>query len=182
MTMKYYTRRGDEGMTDLYGGQRVSKTDARIEAYGALDELNAHLGLLVTLMDDSQERAEVLHIQEMLFAVSTLTVSDGKTAPSTVDKAEVTRIEVAIDRLQAGTPPLSTFVLPGGCTAAAQCHICRTVCRRAERRLIVLDDRQVFPEEARHYVNRLSDYLFALALKLNFVTHVTEKKVRISCK
>ncbi len=180
--MKYYTRRGDEGMTDLYGGQRVSKADARIEAYGALDELNAHLGLLVTLMDDSQERTEVLHIQEMLFAVSTLTVSDGTALPSTVDAAEVAHMEDAVDRLQAATPPLSSFVLPGGCPAAAQCHVCRTVCRRAERRLVALDDSTLFPDAARHYVNRLSDYLFALALHLNFVTHVAEKKVRISCK
>ncbi len=180
--MKYYTRRGDEGLTDLYGGQRVSKADARIEAYGALDELNAHLGLLVTLMDDSQERTEVLHIQEMLFAVGALTVSDGKTLPATVDEAEVVRMEASIDRLQAETPPLSSFVLPGGCPAAAQCHVCRTVCRRAERRLVALHNSTFFPEAARHYVNRLSDYLFALALKLNFVTHVTEKKVCISCK
>ncbi len=182
MTMKYYTRRGDSGLTDLYGGQRVSKADARIEAYGALDELNAHLGLLVTLMDDSLERSEVLHIQTMLFAIGTVTVSGGSAASATVDAAEVERMEEAVDRLQAATPPLSSFVLPGGCHAAAQCHVCRTVCRRAERRLVALDDSTLFPESARRYVNRLSDYLFALALYLNFVTHTAEKKVRISCK
>lgn len=186
--MKYYTRRGDEGLTDLYGGQRVSKADARIEAYGALDELNAHLGVLVTLMDDMPqmddglEHDEVLHIQEMLFVIGAMTVTDGHSDASIVEEANVARLETLIDRLQAETPPLSSFVLPGGCPAAAQCHVCRTVCRRAERRLVALNDSTFFPEAARHYINRLSDYLFALALKLNFVTHVTEKKVRISCK
>lgn len=180
--MKYYTRRGDDGLTDLPGGGRVAKTDPRIEAYGAIDELNAHLGLLSAMTDDADERSVLETVQACLFSIGALAVTvGGRTSPG-ISTDAVALLEGHIDRVQSLLPPLTTFVLPGGTQAAAQCHVCRTVCRRAERRMLAVAPVCTVPDAALRYLNRLSDYLFALALKLNFIARREEKTVRVSCK
>jgi len=170
--MKIYTRTGDAGQTSLVGGIRVPKTHPRLEAYGTLDELNSHVGLLISHVDDSDQR-ELLHaIQEDLFVVSSNLATDTTQkalAPSgVVGEERVRALERAIDQLTEMLPPQRTFVLPRGCTAAAEAHVCRTVCRRAERRILALAESGVqVDEQVLCYVNRLSDYFFMLARALN---------------
>ena len=167
--MSLYTKTGDNGTTALATGERVAKTDARLEAYGTIDELNSHIGLLLALAPQHQDT--LLAIQRALFTVGAvlagapLDCSHGSSQFS----CEVSAIEHAIDSLT--LPPWRGFTLPGGTQAAAQAHICRTVCRRAERRMLMVED---VPQDVRIYVNRLSDYLYALALKLNQEAGVEE--------
>ena len=135
---KVYTRRGDTGMTDLVGGVRIEKTDIRLEAYGTIDELSSHLGLLVALLPaDDSERATLLRIQNNLFNVGTHLATDLSQTPlypsARLPEGETELLEQRIDQLNAILPEPQGFVLPGGVPAAAQAHVCRTVCRRAER-------------------------------------------------
>lgn len=170
--MKIYTRTGDAGQTSLVGGIRVPKTHPRLEAYGTLDELNSHVGLLTSLVNDSTQR-ELLHaIQEDLFVVSsnlaTDTTQQALPASGMVGEERVQALEQAIDKLSEMLPPQRAFILPGGCTPAAQAHVCRTVCRRAERRILALAEADVMVDATLLcYVNRLSDYFFMLARALN---------------
>lgn len=167
--MKIYTRSGDKGRTSLIGGRRVSKTHYRLEAYGTIDELNAHLGLLVAqLPASSAQLSTLLRVQNTLFVLGAqlATPSDIPTT-ATVTPAMVEGLEAAIDDIDRQLPPLRAFVLPGGCLPSAQCHVCRTVCRRAERRVLTLASRVAIPAEVTSYLNRLSDYLFVLARLLN---------------
>ena len=153
---KVYTRRGDEGMTDLVGGVRISKCHPRLEAYGTVDELSSHLGLLVTMMAaDDEDRALLLRIQNDMLKPGFLAESRYL-------------LEQAIDRINLLFPEFVGFVLPGGTPAAAQCHVCRTVCRRAERCIDSLMEIASVGPDIVKYVNRLSDYLFVLAKKINF--------------
>lgn len=180
-----YTRTGDEGMTSLVGGVRVSKTHPRLEAYGTLDELNSHLGFLVTFLQQ-EEKEEVLTIQNKLFSVASYLATDQskvqlrKQSILTEDDSKV--LEHLIDKMDETLPPLKSFVLPGGCQASAECHICRTVCRRAERRILALTDDFEIDTNLLQYMNRLSDYLFVLARKLNFLHKVDEIYWQRSCK
>ena len=183
---KVYTRRGDTGMTDLVGGVRIKKNDVRLEAYGTIDELSSHLGLLVTMMDESEDRQLVLRIQNDLFNVGTHLATDQSQTPlydsARLPEGEVALLERAIDRINDELPGFQGFVLPGGTQAAAQCHVCRTVCRRAERRIdSLMEVAQVGPEIVK-FVNRLSDYLFVLAKKINFNTGVDEILWQNVCK
>lgn len=158
--MPIYTRTGDAGLTDLADGRRVPKDSAAIEAYGSLDELSSHMGLLATLVPP--DVAAALHEQQRrLFALSALLA--GVRAPTYVPGAEeVAALEALIDAADGPAASFGGFVLPGGCAAAAQAHVCRTVCRRAERRLLAANVPEALP-----FVNRLSDYFFALARWLN---------------
>ncbi|MBQ9357262.1 MAG: cob(I)yrinic acid a,c-diamide adenosyltransferase [Prevotella sp.] len=169
---KIYTRRGDEGMTDLVGGVRISKADIRLDAYGTIDELSSHLGLLVSLMQPGEERDFVINIQNNLFCVASHLATDQsqtKLYPSgLLEEGETTRLEQRIDMLKDQLPEAQGFVLPGGCTAASQCHVCRTVCRRAERCITRLASEATVGKDIIQYVNRLSDYLFILAKIINF--------------
>jgi len=167
--MKIYTRTGDKGKTSLIGGKRVSKTHQRLEAYGTIDELNAHIGLLLAqLPADESERTTLLQVQNILFVVGAqLATPPEVTGTLTVTPEMLSMLEEAIDRIDAGLPPLKAFVLPGGTQAASQCHVCRTVCRRAERRVLALASRATIPSELTSYLNRLSDYLFVLSRKIN---------------
>lgn len=170
--MKIYTRTGDTGQTSLVGGIRVPKTHPRLEAYGTLDELNSHVGLLISLVNDSAKR-ELLHtIQEDLFVVSSNLATDTTKKPlpqsGMVGAERVEALEQVIDQLSEMLPPQRAFVLPGGCTAAAEAHVCRTVCRRAERRILALEEADIHVDATLlRYVNRLSDYFFMLARALN---------------
>lgn len=166
-----YTKSGDRGTTSLVGGTRVPKTHVRLEAYGTVDELSSHLGLLSTYLTEEADRRFIQQVQNQLFVVGTHLATDQsrmelKTA-GIVTREQVETMEHEIDRMDAQLPPLSAFVLPGGSRGAAVCHICRTVCRRAERRILALAAEAAVSPELLSYVNRLSDYLFVLSRKMN---------------
>lgn len=170
-----YTGTGDHGETSLVGGKRVAKQDIRLEAYGTIDELNAHIGLLRTLLPDNMpdDAHLLLDIQHRLFSIGSHLATD--TADTALREAsriypeEVARLEQRIDRLDDALPPLRNFVLPGGTTASAQAHVCRTVCRRAERRICQVAQEVLVDENILKFVNRLSDYFFVLARFNNYV-------------
>ena len=187
MKSNVYTRTGDAGQTSLIGGTRVSKTDLRLEAYGTVDELNAQLGLLLTYLTDADKAAAdrtadvqlLLGVQSCLFTVGAALATDSTkmaSRPTAIVTPEmVSELEQAIDRIDSQLPSLRLFILPGGGRAAAVAHVCRTVCRRAERRILALAQQSEVAPELLAYVNRLSDYLFVLSRKLN----VDEKKEEI---
>lgn len=184
--MKIYTKTGDKGMTSLVGGTRVAKTDARLEAYGTVDELNAHLGLLVAYLSDGDDKTFLRQVQDTLFAVGSHLATDRRKtelkAASIITPGQVEAVERAIDSIDRLLPPLTAFVLPGGSLGAAQCHVCRTVCRRAERRILALADEVEIAPELLAYVNRLSDYLFVLSRKINLDADKDEIFWNNSCK
>ena len=183
---KVYTKTGDDGTTSLIGGIRVKKTNSRIEAYGTVDELSADLGLLASFMKDGPDKNQIYRIQRNLFTVCSYLATDKtktQLAPSyTLDAAEVEALEAEIDKIIAGIPQQTAFILPGGSHEAAIAHVCRTVCRRAERRIFFLAETTELDPEVLQYMNRLSDYLFVLARKLNFIDGVREKTWQKSCK
>lgn len=151
---------GDEGETSLFGGQRVSKRHTAVEAYGAVDELNAVLGLVRARLDEGHDRW-LERIQTELFAIGAeLATPEG--GATRIDRSHVDRLEAELDALEAELPELKAFVLPGGGERAARLHLARTVCRRVERRTIELHESQAGPvrEVVRVYLNRLSDLLF----------------------
>jgi len=166
--VKIYTRRGDAGETDLFGGLRVSKDDARVEAYGAVDELNAAVGLAAATTGCDDLRAALRDIQSALLDLgSYLAAPDArrreKGGVGGVADDDVDSLERHIDSLEAELAPLQRFILPGGTPAAAVLHLARTVCRRAERRVVALHRAAPQSEAALRYVNRLSDLLFVMA-------------------
>ena len=177
--MSIYTKTGDKGETSLASGARVAKTDPRIEAYGTVDELNSHLGLLVSLMTEGDDTAFLLEVQRALFRVGALLATEDREGePSaTFDAALLERLEHQIDSDDALLPPMRFFILPGGSQAAAQAHVCRTVCRRAERCIVELAETEKVDPVLQSYINRLSDYLFVLARKLNRQSGIVEKKL-----
>jgi cob(I)alamin adenosyltransferase len=167
MAFRIYTKTGDRGTTGLYGGGRVRKDDPRVEAYGSVDELNAVLGVAVATVTDDEIRAALRRIQDELFTLGgELATPDpdavGKQLIPVGDE-EIGRMERQIDRIDAEVPPLRKFVLPGGHPGAAYLHLARTVCRRAERRVLALTDHAPVREGVIVYLNRLSDLLFMLA-------------------
>lgn len=173
-----YTATGDKGTTSLVGGKRVSKTDVRLEAYGTTDELNSHIGLLVAMMPAGDDVALLRRIQDTLFIVGSALATDLETTTlheaSRLKEEEIASVEQRIDYLDSEVPPLCKFVLPGGATAAAQAHVCRTVCRRAERCICALAEQHPVADHVQRYVNRLSDYFFVLARYINHTTHTPE--------
>ena len=171
---KIYTRTGDDGTTALNGGKRVSKTDVRVEAYGTVDELNAFLGELVTWLTEDSDREYVMRVQCDLFSLGAYLATDPATAAAregnpVFSEEDIRRMERKIDALQEGLPAWKGFVLPGGSRGAAVCHVCRTVCRRAERRILALAREAEVCPLACAYVNRLSDFLFVLSRKILFL-------------
>jgi cob(I)alamin adenosyltransferase len=157
---KIYTRTGDDGTTGLGDGSRTPKDSARVEAYGTVDELNSHIGVLLAcdgVPDDIREL--LIRIQHALFDLGGELCVPGM---ETVHDADVTALEQTLDHHNADLPRLKEFILPGGGMAAAQCHIARTVCRRAERRVVTLARNESVRAEVVHYLNRLSDLLFVL--------------------
>ena len=173
---RIYTRTGDQGHTSLVGGTRVAKTHPRLEAYGTIDELSSHLGLLATMLHDKHHKDYILTIQQTLFNLSALLATEPQSAyqPDPLDPQLTVEMEAEIDRLQATLPQLRAFIIPGGTQAAAQAHVCRTVCRRAERRILALaEECEISPDILRH-INRLSDYLFVLARHANIQAGIDE--------
>lgn len=171
--MRIYTRTGDHGETGLFGGQRVSKSDLRVEAYGAVDELNAQLGWAETLLRHLPVQAEMRQIQADLLAAGADLAYPGGGGPGTqaravrVEPELARRLEGWIDHWEAETEPLTRFILPGGAPGAAALHVCRGVCRRAERAVVRLAEAEEVNAEVVVYLNRLSDLLFVLARWVN---------------
>jgi cob(I)alamin adenosyltransferase len=166
--VKVYTRRGDAGDTDLFGGPRVGKDDLRVEAYGAVDELNAALGVCASATQHIDLRDVVRHVQDLLFDLgATLATPDAArrekgSVPEPRDE-DVVALERQIDALEDELKPLRRFILPGGCHAAAALHVARTVCRRAERRTVALHRQDPLADSCLRVLNRLSDLLFVMA-------------------
>ncbi len=164
--MKIYTRTGDDGSTSLLGAGRVTKSAPRVEAYGAVDELNASLGAVRALDRESWLGAVLGPIQSQLF---NLGAELATTTPvmlaqlARIDDAQVAALEQAIDRLEGDLTPLTSFILPGGTSLAAEIHRSRTVCRRAERRLVALSESEAIEARLIRYLNRLGDLLFVMA-------------------
>jgi len=174
MKSNVYTRTGDEGMTSLASGQRVEKTHARLEAYGTIDELNSQLGVLISCLEEKGDKEQLLAIQNCLFDVSCELATVGKPPRRAISADDVAQLERVIDEMDALCGGWKGFILPGGTQAAAFAHVCRTVCRRAERRIWAIADGEEVDALLRQYVNRLSDYLFLLAKKINFLAGVEE--------
>lgn len=166
--MKIYTKTGDKGTTALYGGQRLSKGELRIEAYGTVDELNSFLGLVATYFEEKEYTDLMQGIQSRLFDIGThLAAEPGKKnliLPE-IPEASITLLEQYIDKMNEKLPELKFFILPGGNKAAAVCHVARTVCRRAERCVVRLSENDKIEPILIQYLNRLSDFLFVLARK-----------------
>lgn len=159
---KIYTRTGDQGTTRLANGDEVTKDSIRVEAYGDIDELNSLIGMVIT-RDPAREVSDYLaKIQHHLFDVGGEVASAGM-IEGLVTEAMISSLEAEIDLLNADLPPLKEFILPGGTQAAAELHLARTVCRRAERRIITLNHTEPVAPEIIKYVNRLSDLLFVMA-------------------
>ncbi len=162
-----YTRTGDKGTTSLVGGSRIMKSDLRLECYGTIDELNSFLGLLICLIDDFNQKELLLFVQNKLFTVgSILATEDEETARKygcRVNDEDILRLENMIDEYDNQLPKMKYFVLPGGTLSASYAHIARTVCRRAERRIVELASQAVVPDNLVVFVNRLSDFLFVYA-------------------
>jgi cob(I)alamin adenosyltransferase len=168
--LKIYTKTGDGGETSLFDNTRVSKADARVDAFGEVDELNAALGVAAAAGPPGDLAPMLAEIQKELFAIGARLADPSRRISSRVTKADVVdtqvaRLEETIDRLEGELPPLRRFILPGGSPAAAQLHLARTVCRRAERRVVSLPE-PVDPVIV-VYLNRLSDLLFVMARAAN---------------
>lgn len=162
--MAIYTKTGDKGTTSLANGERVAKTDLRIEAYGTVDELNSWMGLLRASLRDNGQLA---WIQNKLFNLGALlSAAEGEW----IKAEDVTQLEQWIDEMQAVVPPMRAFILPAGSETVCRCHVCRTICRRAERKMLEAQA----DETALKWINRLSDYLFVLARFVGYKNHENE--------
>lgn len=181
-----YTKTGDKGTTGLIGGTRVPKTHIRLEAYGTVDELNSNLGLLATYLTDKRDSDFVQSVQDKLFVIGSYLATDQENIQlkdvSIITPADVEAIECEIDALDEVLPSLHAFIIPGGSRGSALCHVCRTVCRRAERRILTLSENYTISADLLAYVNRLSDYLFVLSRKINFNDGKDEIFWNNSCK
>ncbi|MGV4414421.1 cob(I)yrinic acid a,c-diamide adenosyltransferase [Chryseobacterium sp. T1] len=172
MTFKVYTKTGDKGETGLYGGTRISKASARVDSYGNIDELNAFIGVAKSYVNDTEVLEQLKSIQFDLFTVGSeaatpidkLFLANGKARlPLVISEAEIEAMEHWIDAFEEKLEPLQYFILPGGGKAATHFHVARTVCRRAERSLVFLNETEEVRPELIKYLNRLSDYLFVLS-------------------
>ncbi|HCN11168.1 MAG TPA: cob(I)yrinic acid a,c-diamide adenosyltransferase [Chryseobacterium sp.] len=170
--MKIYTKTGDKGTTALYGGNRVSKASARVESYGNIDELNSFIGLAKSEITDEKVLNQLKKIQFDLFTLGSesatptdkLTLANGKSRLTLmISETEIEELENWMDEYETQLEPLQYFILPGGGKSATALHVCRTVCRRAERSLVFLNESEEVRPELIKYLNRLSDYLFVLA-------------------
>ena len=164
-----YTRTGDNGTTSLVGGKRVPKCDQRIEAYGTIDELNTFLGLLCTKAVAMEDKETLLVVQNRLFVLGGYLATPCEQEAAVlcrITEKHIEQMEKEIDRIDAGLPKMKSFCIPGGSEASSLAHICRAVCRRAEREILRLSDAELIDMQVVKYVNRLSDYLFVLSRKI----------------
>ena len=176
--MKIYTKTGDKGTTALFGGTRVPKHHIRIDSYGTVDELNSNLGLLRDQQVDEHTTTIIIKIQDKLFTIGSTLATDPEKAILKSGKKrldiphisteDIELLEKEMDKMNESLPPMTHFVLPGGHQTVSVCHVCRCVCRRAERLATALYELEPFEEQVLQYLNRLSDYLFVLARKLSY--------------
>ena len=178
--MKVYTKQGDKGLTSLIGGERVFKTDVRVEAYGTVDELVAFVALLADkLADDDrfEEHTSMLRkVESHLMTVEALLAvgRDGEDKVALLGSEPTTTLEQAIDTMQAKLPAITKFTIPGGDERISMCHVCRTICRRAERMALVVSQQHNLSDDVLAYLNRLSDYLYLLGRAVTMITHTEE--------
>lgn len=178
--MKVYTKQGDKGLTSLIGGERVFKTDVRVEAYGTVDELVAFIALLADKLDDDDrfdEHTSMLRkVESHLMTVEALLAvgRDGEDKVAPLGIEPTTTLEQAIDAMQAKLPAITKFTIPGGDERISMCHVCRTVCRRAERMALVVSQQHDLSDDVLAYLNRLSDYLYLLGRTVTMITHTEE--------
>lgn len=167
--MKIYTKSGDNGTSSLVGGKRVSKDDIRLEAYGSIDELNAFMSVLLTENMQPRDSDFIRKVQHHLFKVGSYLATDQSTTdlkyPKPVTEEMLQAIEAEIDFITSGLPEIHQFIIPGGNRAASMCHVCRTVCRRAERNVVKVSGTFTVDSNIQSYLNRLSDYYFVLGRK-----------------
>jgi len=168
MATKIYTKTGDQGETALFGGKRLMKDHQRIEAYGTVDELNSYIGLLRDCLESKRERSVLKQVQDLLFTIGSNLAMDPEKdfkLPGLLP-ADIELLETEIDLMNENLPELKHFILPGGHTTVSFCHIARCVCRRAERRVVTLEQIGSVTPTIIQFLNRLSDYLFILARKI----------------
>jgi len=165
---RIYTRAGDRGDTGLIGGSRVPKDHPRVEAYGAVDELNSHLGVVIAELDDPEASSLLQDVQHRLFDLGAeLATPPAQFSPAGITRDDVEVLERAIDRVEDALPPLREFILPGGTRSAAALHVARAVARRVERKVVGLARSETVNPQIVPYLNRLSDLLFVLARAVN---------------
>lgn len=173
-----YTRAGDKGYTSLVGGKRVIKTHLRIEAYGTIDELNSFIGYLLNAISENDDRVFLLQIQHNLFTLGSYLATEDVEKNCSILSEDITNLEKEMDKIDKSLPHLCSFVLPGSCSSNALSHICRTICRRTERCIIRIAEKETIHPSALEYINRLSDYFFLLARKQSFIHSSGEIIVR----
>lgn len=175
--MKIYTKTGDQGITSLFGGKRVSKADLRIDTYGTVDELNSWIGLVRDQPVNEKRKNFLVVIQDRLFTIGSLLATEPgntKVKIPLLAEEDVAALEKEIDDMDAELPPMRSFILPGGHQSVSFCHIARTVCRRAERLIIQLHAHEPLEMLVIQYLNRLSDYLFVLCRKMAFELNIED--------
>jgi cob(I)alamin adenosyltransferase len=177
MSLKIYTKTGDKGLTSLIGGTRLPKQHIRIEAYGTVDELNSHIGLLRDVVENSEKKELLVSIQDRLFTMGSHLAADpekNKMKLPDLFEEDIIVLEKAIDEMNEKLPEMKSFVLPGGHVHVSYCHIARCVCRRAERAVLRLAENEKVEEIHYKYLNRLSDYLFMLCRWLSHELNAEE--------
>jgi len=175
--MKIYTKTGDQGETGLFGGKRVSKGDLRIDTYGTVDELNAYVGLLRDQEVNAKRKNVLVEIQDRLFTIGSILATapgNDKVKIPMLSKSDVSNLEKEIDTMEATLAPMKSFVLPGSHPSVSFGHVTRTVCRRAERLVIKLNEVEKIDALVIQYLNRLSDYFFVLCRKMTNELKVEE--------
>jgi cob(I)alamin adenosyltransferase len=177
MAFRIYTKTGDTGETGLYGGTRLPKHHIRIEAYGSVDELNAHVGYLYESVTDASVKGLLVHVQNNLFTIGGMLALDpakSLTVPM-ISEGDITRLETAIDAMEEDLPPIRQFILPSGHVTGSLAHVVRTVCRRCERDVVALHAHEPVDPLILQYLNRLADYFFVAARYLNMLAGATER-------
>lgn len=173
-----YTKGGDKGQTSLIGGTRVSKHNDRLEAYGTIDELSSNIGMIWSYNISNEDKEFLWRIQNKLFVIGAYLATDDSVSDMrnklNAETKDIEALELKMDEMEFGLPELKNFVLPGGHPAIASCHIVRTICRRAERRILKMSEQYQIEEWVIRYINRLSDYFFVLARYLTNYFKVEE--------
>lgn len=178
--MKIYTKTGDKGETSLMGGQRVRKDDIRLEAYGTVDELNSFIGMIRNFISDDYDKNLIYFIQNRLFDIGAFLAAEEENAEfplpvlRSVSAEDAKIIEQAIDRFERDLPKLENFIIPAGSEIISWCNISRTVCRRAERKIVSIDEKDKKNDEIIIFINRLSDLLFVMGRKYANVNNIEE--------
>ena len=179
MSLKIYTKTGDLGKTSLIGGTKVPKSHIRIDTYGTVDELNSHIGLLIDQLTDGATKLMLKEIQDRLFTIGSSLACDPDREPllkmPDLKEADITLLETEMDRMNEVLPAMKFFILPGGQVSVSQAHVCRCVCRRAERLCVNMKEQDIFVDPlVIKYLNRLSDYLFVVSRYIGHLSGVAE--------